>query len=567
MAQSGSVKPFPFNSKNKKDLEKQKKIVEEEEAAAVYEQFVETFEKPNQVKQFVRANAINPGSGAEIETKDAGKFYKYDKLEELEKLKYAKNEGNDTKRINHSKHYDKPQKKKDVKKKSNLEEFKEELKMRQEEREGKFSGRASVSKEFEDTDDSRSKVGSHDTGDPTTTNIYLGNINPKLKEDKLCEIFGRYGPLASVKIMWPRSDDERTRSRNCGFVAFMCRIDSERALKAIDGKKVMDYEMKLGWGKAIPIPANPMYVPPALRELLVSPPKSGLPFNAQVVNEEDKKILEKYEDPQILFKEDRATFDDLLSRTVVKVITPSDKAILCSIHRVIEFVIREGPLFEALIMNREANNKHFNFLFDNQSPEHVYYRWRLFSLLQGDSTSSWSEEPFRMYKNGSIWEPPKKDVYTKGMPEDLLPDDDDEDSISIDNVNKRRSKSSDSSKKGTLSERLREKFEDLLRSLTPTTPKVGELMVFCIQHADYAEEIIEAITDSLCIPETPLHKKIARLYLLSDILHNCSVKVSNVSNYRKGFHCKMVSIFEAFNSTYNQIESRLKAENFKVTLF
>lgn len=54
----------------------------------------------------------------------------------------------------------------------------------------------------------------------------------------LCQEFGRFGPLASVKIMWPRTDEERARERNCGFVAFMNRRDAERALKNLNGKKV-----------------------------------------------------------------------------------------------------------------------------------------------------------------------------------------------------------------------------------------------------------------------------------------------------------------------------------------
>lgn len=49
------------------------------------------------------------------------------------------------------------------------------------------------------------------------------------------ETFGRYGPLASIKIMWPRSDEEKARGRNCGFVAFMSRKDGERALRCING--------------------------------------------------------------------------------------------------------------------------------------------------------------------------------------------------------------------------------------------------------------------------------------------------------------------------------------------
>lgn len=32
---------------------------------------------------------------------------------------------------------------------------------------------------------------------------------------------GRFGPIASVKIMWPRDEEARRKGRNCGFVAFM----------------------------------------------------------------------------------------------------------------------------------------------------------------------------------------------------------------------------------------------------------------------------------------------------------------------------------------------------------
>lgn len=129
----------------------------------------------------------------------------------------------------------------------------------------------------------------------------------------LCQEFGRYGPLASVKIMWPRTDEERARERNCGFVAFMNRRDAERALKhlngtklllyvhflswsfpvsvkrcylfvyflLIKGKMIMNFEMKLGWGKGVPIPPHPIYIPPSMMEHTLPPPPSGLPFNAQ----------------------------------------------------------------------------------------------------------------------------------------------------------------------------------------------------------------------------------------------------------------------------------------------
>ena len=34
-------------------------------------------------------------------------------------------------------------------------------------------------------------------------------------------------------------------------------------------------------------------------------------------------------------------------------------------------------------MEKEAQNPEFAFLYNLASPEHAYYRWRLFSLSQG----------------------------------------------------------------------------------------------------------------------------------------------------------------------------------------
>ena len=42
------------------------------------------------------------------------------------------------------------------------------------------------------------------------------------------------------------------------------------------------------------------------------------------------------------------------------------------------------------------------FLFENQSPAHVYYRWKLFSILQGDSTNRWNTQPFRMFQGDML---------------------------------------------------------------------------------------------------------------------------------------------------------------------
>uniref|UniRef100_A0A8C1P7H6 U2 snRNP-associated SURP domain containing n=1 Tax=Cyprinus carpio TaxID=7962 RepID=A0A8C1P7H6_CYPCA len=496
---------------SKKEQDELKKKEDERAAAEIYEEFLAAFEGgEGKVKTFVRGG-IAKATKEEVAADDKkGKLYK-PKSRILEASKKGDKE----------------------KKKSNLELFKEELKQIQEERDERhrLKGRVSRFEPLPTVEGRRSAdgssrrnrpssvlddsaPGSHDVGDPTTTNLYLGNINPQMNEEMLCQEFGRYGPLASVKIMWPRTDEERARERNCGFVAFMTRKDAERALKHLNGKMIMNFDMKLGWGKGVPIPPHPIYIPPSMMEHTLPPPPSGLPFNAQ-----PKERLKNPNAPMPPPPKCKEEFEKTLSQAIVKVVIPTERNLLSLIHRMIEFVVREGPMFEAMIMNREINNPLYRFLFENQSPAHVYYRWKLYTILQGESPTKWKTEDFRIFKNGSIWRPPPLNPYLHGSPEEEEHDDEEEDE--------------ETSKKGSLKDEYRDKLEELLRGLTPRKSDIANAMFFCLARADAAEEIVECIAESLSILKTPLPKKIARLYLVSDVLYNSSAKVANASYYRK----------------------------------
>lgn len=74
---------------------------------------------------------------------------------------------------------------------------------------------------------------------------YVGNLAPDVDEDVLLREFGRFGPVASVKIMWPRDEDQRRRGRNCGFVAFMVR---SCALNTCGSCQLMRPVVKVGRG-------------------------------------------------------------------------------------------------------------------------------------------------------------------------------------------------------------------------------------------------------------------------------------------------------------------------------
>ena len=67
--------------------------------------------------------------------------------------------------------------------------------------------------------------------------------------------------------MWPRNDEERKRDRNCGFVAYMLRVDAEKAQLELNGKELEGYAIRVGWGSSVPIPPHPVYIPPHLAGL------------------------------------------------------------------------------------------------------------------------------------------------------------------------------------------------------------------------------------------------------------------------------------------------------------
>uniref|UniRef100_A0A3Q3XG43 Uncharacterized protein n=1 Tax=Mola mola TaxID=94237 RepID=A0A3Q3XG43_MOLML len=338
---------------------------------------------------------------------------------------------------------------------------------------------------------------------PTTTNLYINCISPKMNEEMLCKEFGKYGPLASVKIMWPRTEEERCRTSNRAFVAFMTRKDAERALAALNGKVVMGFEMKLGWGKPARIPPQPLYTPVGVRA--TPPPPSGLPFNAQ----RRDRFRNDFTKPLGMSKED---LDKSLSEAIVKVVIPTERNLLFLIHRMIEFVVREGHVFEAIIMTKEKNNPDYRFLFDNKSQDHVYYRWKLFSILQGESPTEWRTTDFRMFRGGSLWRPPVLNNYSQSgeYRAELGEEPPAEEEV----------------KKGQLRTEDRKKLETLLKELTSSREDIANTMLFCLQRADAAEEVVGHITDSFSLLQIPLQKKIARLYLVSDILHNSCAKVT-----------------------------------------
>lgn len=88
--------------------------------------------------------------------------------------------------------------------------------------------------------------------------------------------------------------------------------------------------------------------------------------------------------------------------------------------------------------------------------------------------------------------------------------------------------------KGVLGKVAKQRFEIMVRQVTFQRGTIARAMEFAIDHADAADEVIDILIRSLLLPETSLATKLARLYLVSDILHNSGAHVANAWKYRVG---------------------------------
>ncbi|KXS17733.1 hypothetical protein M427DRAFT_54330 [Gonapodya prolifera JEL478] len=448
-------------------------------------------------------------------------------------------------------------------KKRALDSFRDELRREQAARDerlrqkGHPKGEGIVLKAaFED------RVGSYDTGDPETTNLYVGNLNPQsTTEDALARQFAVYGPIASVKVMWPRTQEEKERGRLSGFVSFMKRDDAAKALREMDGREIGGMPVRVGWGKRIVVPDKPIFI---LGQHSIA---AGLPAAASNLTTGESPFGAQLVAPRPAAFPPGAALPP--PRLEVLVNRPSDSEVVARIHRMIERVVKYGEPFEREVMDREAENcgdgqGDWGFLFRHDSPEHIYYRWKLFSVLQGDPKGRWRSEPFQMFDEGPFWVPPE------------IPFDDDGNESDVSNADSLSSLSSVTDEEDTNRRRAvtlhtrplpieaRRRLTRLLRKITLIRLDIGRAMLVCIDNAESADEVSQLLCTSLTLQSTPIWPtKIARLFLLSDVLHNSSCAAPNAWRYRAAFEGRLAPVMGHLGRVWKSIAARLKAEQFR----
>lgn len=126
----------------------------------------------------------------------------------------------------------------------------------------------------------------------------------------------------------------------------------------------------------------------------------------------------------------------------------------------------------------------------------------------------------------------------------------------------------------------RKRFEAMLRALSGKCGELARCMAFSLEHAEAAPEashlnagidfcsdnhlqVADIIVASLLVDGTAVPRKVARLHLICDILHNSAASVPSAWKFRQEFQSRLGIVFDHLGTIYHSFPGRITAETFK----
>ncbi|KAJ7346830.1 hypothetical protein DFH08DRAFT_203448 [Mycena albidolilacea] len=430
-----------------------------------------------------------------------------------------------------------------------MDAFLEEIKRDQAEREAKYSRHASGhGRSVTALAAYEGQSGSKDRGDPQTSNVFVANLPPHVTEQSLGVFFARCGPVGSVKIMWPRTDasvgpgadmtnSRRTKSTGLsGFVSYMRRKDAEQALRELDGFDWGGSILRVGWSKAVPIAQKPMYTsglaknldpvqqqrrsrsrsPARERHYGHSSRRSPSPWGRSRSASPGRRSHSRRDDsrsPSPRRSHIRDEEEEFVTDTFIRAVAAEIKG--------------HGSKYEQNLRERERNNPKFAFLLKKDHRRHAFYR----GLIESDRS--------------------------------LGPEFDDDGYNSVYSSDSAEDSERERVRKNVLGKLARKRFEAMLRALSGKRGEMARCMAFSLEHAEAAHEVAEIIVASLLVDGTPVPRKVARLHLICDILHNSAASVPSAWKFRQEFQARLGVVFDHLANIYHSFPGRITAETFK----
>jgi len=433
-----------------------------------------------------------------------------------------------------------------------MDAFLEEIKRDQAEREAKYSRHASGhGRSVTALAAYEGQSGSKDRGDPQTSNVFVANLPPHVTEQSLGVFFARCGPVGSVKIMWPRTDasvgpgadmtnSRRTKSTGLsGFVSFMKRKDAEQALRELDGFDWGGSILRVGWSKAVPIAQKPMYTSGLAKDSdsghRRSRSRSRSPARERHHGRSSRRSPSPWSRSRSASPRRRShsrsrRHDDSRSPSPRRshIRDEEEEFVTDTFIRAVAAEVKgHGSKYEQNLRERERGNPKFAFLLKKDHRRHAFYR----GLIESDRP--------------------------------LGPEFDDDGYNSVYSSDSAEDSERERVRKNVLGKLARKRFEAMLRALSGKRGEMARCMAFSLEHAEAAHEVAEIIVASLLVDGTPVPRKVARLHLICDILHNSAASVPSAWKFRQEFQARLGVVFDHLANIYHSFPGRITAETFK----
>ncbi|KAL0068794.1 hypothetical protein AAF712_004123 [Marasmius tenuissimus] len=169
-------------------------------------------------------------------------------------------------------------------------------------------------------------------------------------------------------------------------------------------------------------------------------------------------------------------------------------------------------------------------------------------------------------KYGFMRKEHRRHAFYKGLIEDerpMSPEFDDEGYNSVYSTDSAEESERERVRKVNLGRLARKRFEAMLRAMSGKSGEIARCMAFSLEHAEAAHEVADIIVASLLVDGTPVPRKVARLHLICDILHNSAASVPSAWKFRQEFQARLGIVFDHMANIYHSFPGRITAETFK----
>jgi len=402
------------------------------------------------------------------------------------------------------------------------------------------------------------------------------------------------GELYSVKIMWPRTMEEKNRRRNTGFVCFMTRDDAEEAMAACDETAPFNNGrlLTLRWGKSVKKIRRDKSAKTSAQirqkegvnsnkcsKDSIAPPTSTM-NHGKLLERSSSDSLPRSIGKQTLGMNitlEEGKYDpEIHASRAIHVETPKDQSRFHFISTAASYVAKD-PEIEQRLKDEEGGNSLFEFLRpwsdnDEYQKEKIFYRWRVYSFCQGDTYSIWRTKPFLMvFPNGRYWLPPplddnavnrenanaaEKERLYRQQKEDRL----NRELMTGRQFERRKRRGEFGANNSKLDPQELRRFDQLVRKkLSLSRKTICEAMSFCFDNCIAAKEVSALLKEALLDESYSVTNdmRIARMFLLSDILFNSQQPgVRNAFMYRTTIESMAADVFRDLGIVVRKIERR-----------